>query len=131
MAQHPAFERGRVAVITGAAGGIGLAAARRFRSFGMKVVLADTDVAEVEAAASELGEGGSSGDVIAVEADVSQLSDVERLRDVAWKRLGPVSVLMNNAGTGLGAFSTSTCGVSSTAFTPSSRACSRRATRAS
>jgi NAD(P)-dependent dehydrogenase (short-subunit alcohol dehydrogenase family) len=102
MAQHPAFERGRVAVITGAAGGIGLAAARRFRSFGMKVALADTDLAEVEAAAAELGEAGNSGDVIAVEADVSQLSDLERLRDVTWQRLGPVSVLMNNAGTGLG-----------------------------
>jgi len=102
MAHHPAFDRGRVAVITGAAGGIGLAAAQRFRSFGMKVVLVDTDVAEVEAAASELGDGGGSGDVIAIEADVSQLADLERVRDVAWSRLGPVSVLMNNAGTGLG-----------------------------
>lgn len=99
MAQHPAFESGRVAVITGAAGGIGLAAARRFRSFGMKVALCDTDAAELEAAARDLG---GSADVIAVRADVSQLSDLERLRDTTWQKLGPVSVLMNNAGTGLG-----------------------------
>jgi NAD(P)-dependent dehydrogenase (short-subunit alcohol dehydrogenase family) len=102
MAHHPALDTGRVAVITGAAGGIGLAAARRFRSFGMKVALADTDVAELEAAAAELAAGGNGGDVIAVGTDVSQLSELERLRDVVHGRLGPVSVLMNNAGTGLG-----------------------------
>jgi NAD(P)-dependent dehydrogenase (short-subunit alcohol dehydrogenase family) len=102
MAHHPALERGRVAVITGAAGGIGLAAAQRFRSFGMKVLLVDTDVAELDARAAELSEDGSAGDVLALEADVSQLSELERVRDIAWQRLGPVSVLMNNAGTGLG-----------------------------
>lgn len=102
MAHHPALDRGRVAVITGAAGGIGLAAARRFRSFGMKVALADTDVKELEARAAELSEGGSGEDVLALGVDVSQLSELERLRDAVHGRLGPVSVLMNNAGTGLG-----------------------------
>jgi NAD(P)-dependent dehydrogenase (short-subunit alcohol dehydrogenase family) len=101
MAHHPALQRGRVAVITGAAGGIGLAAAQRFRSFGMKVALVDTDVAELEAQAAQLAEPGS-GEVLALGADVSQLSELERVRDAAWSRLGPVSVLMNNAGTGLG-----------------------------
>jgi len=100
MAHHPAFDRGRVAVITGAAGGIGLAAARRFCSFGMKVALSDTDADELEAAARELTASGA--EVIALRADVSQLPDLERLRDAAWQRLGPVSVIMNNAGTGLG-----------------------------
>jgi NAD(P)-dependent dehydrogenase (short-subunit alcohol dehydrogenase family) len=102
MAHHPALSRGRVAVVTGAAGGIGLALAQRFLAFGMKVALADTDVAEVEAAARELAQSFGSENVLAVGADVSELADLERLRDVAWQRLGPVSVLVNNAGTGLG-----------------------------
>ncbi len=99
---HPAFDRGRVAVVTGAAGGIGFAAAQRFVSFGMKVALADTDLAEVEAAARELAATAGKENVLAIGADVSQLSELERLRDVTWQRLGPVSVLVNNAGTGLG-----------------------------
>jgi NAD(P)-dependent dehydrogenase (short-subunit alcohol dehydrogenase family) len=102
MAQHPALSRGRVAVVTGAAGGIGLALARRFLEFGMKVALADTDVAEVEAAAQELAQAFGSENVLAVGADVSVLADLERLRDATWQKLGPVSVLVNNAGTGLG-----------------------------
>jgi NAD(P)-dependent dehydrogenase (short-subunit alcohol dehydrogenase family) len=102
MANHPALSSGRVAVITGAATGIGLAAARRFRSFGMKVALADTDERELEAVARELSGQGGAGDVLALATDVSKLADVERLRELAWQRLGPVSVIMNNAGTGLG-----------------------------
>jgi len=102
MAHHPALSRGRVAAITGAAGGIGLAAARRFLSFGMKVALADADVTELATAARELEREFGSDHVVAVGADVSQLAELERLRDLAWQRLGPVSVLVNNAGTGLG-----------------------------
>jgi NAD(P)-dependent dehydrogenase (short-subunit alcohol dehydrogenase family) len=102
MKQHPAFDRGRVAVVTGAAAGIGLSAARRFLSFGMKVALADSDVAELEAAAKELRASAGDERVLALGTDVSQLADLERLRDAAWQKLGPVSVLMNNAGTGLG-----------------------------
>jgi NAD(P)-dependent dehydrogenase (short-subunit alcohol dehydrogenase family) len=102
MAHHPALSRGRVAVVTGAAGGIGLAAAQRFLALGLKVALADVDVEEVESAAHELGQKFGSDNVLAVGADVSQLAELERLRDVTWQRLGPVSVLVNNAGTGLG-----------------------------
>jgi NAD(P)-dependent dehydrogenase (short-subunit alcohol dehydrogenase family) len=101
MEHHPAFDRGRVAVITGAAAGIGLAAARRFRERGMKVALCDTDVEELTSVASELA-AGDAASVLAIGADVSQLGELERLRDLAWQKLGPVSVLMNNAGTGLG-----------------------------
>jgi len=101
MARHSALDSGRVAVITGAAGGIGLAAARRFLSFGMKVALADTDSDELGAVAREL-EGGARGRVLAVPTDVSRIGDLERLRDETWGRLGPASVLVNNAGTGLG-----------------------------
>jgi NAD(P)-dependent dehydrogenase (short-subunit alcohol dehydrogenase family) len=102
MAHHPALSRGRVAVVTGAAGGIGLALAQRFLAFGMKVALADTDVAEVEAAARELAQSFGSENVLGVGVDVRELAELERLRDLAWQRLGPVSVLVNNAGTGLG-----------------------------
>lgn len=102
MANHPALTPGRVAVITGASAGIGLAAARRFRSFGMKVALADTDERELEAVARELSGQGGAGEVLALPTDVSKLADVERLRELTWERLGPVSVIMNNAGTGLG-----------------------------
>jgi NAD(P)-dependent dehydrogenase (short-subunit alcohol dehydrogenase family) len=98
---HPALSSGRVAVITGAATGIGLATAQRLRSFGMKLALADSDEAELAAVTRELG-GARSDEVLGVPTDVSRLPELERLRDLAWQRLGPVSVLMNNAGTGLG-----------------------------
>ncbi len=102
MAHHPAFSAGRVAVITGAAAGIGLAAARRFRALGMKVAIADVDGHELQELARELAGPGGEAEVLALETDVSRRADLERLRDVTWERLGPVSVLMNNAGTGLG-----------------------------
>ena len=98
---HPALSPGRVAVITGAATGIGLATAQRLRSFGMKLALADNDEAELAAVVRELGSARAE-EVLGVPTDVSRLADLERLRDLAWQRLGPVSVLMNNAGTGLG-----------------------------
>ncbi len=98
-AHHPALGAGRVAVITGAATGIGLAAARRFVSFGMKVALADVDAEELQAAVAELSAGDN---VLAIPTDVANLAEVERLRDEAWRKLGPVSLIMNNAGTGLG-----------------------------
>jgi len=100
-ASEPFNLEGRVAVITGAATGIGLATAQRFRAYGMKLALADNDETELTAVVRELG-GTRPDEVLGVPTDVSRLADVERLRDQTWQRLGPASVLMNNAGTGLG-----------------------------
>ncbi len=92
MRQHPALTSGNVAVITGGADGIGLAAAHYFKSLGLEVCIADVDATKLEQARSDLGE------VLAVVADVSQLSDVEKIRDEAYGRYGHVDILMNNAG---------------------------------
>ncbi len=93
--QHPALAPGRVAVITGAASGIGLAAAERFAALGLKLCLADVDTAALEAAVAALS---GRTEVLGVPTDVSRLEDVERLKQQAYARFGEVGVLMNNAG---------------------------------
>ncbi|UCE87700.1 MAG: SDR family NAD(P)-dependent oxidoreductase [Deltaproteobacteria bacterium] len=95
--------RGRVAVVTGAASGIGRALAERFAAEGMKVVLADIDPPALEAAAGELAERGA--DVRAVPVDVTQASDVEALADQTLRAFGAVHVVCNNAGVFAGGLS--------------------------
>ncbi|HTN26804.1 MAG TPA: SDR family NAD(P)-dependent oxidoreductase, partial [Burkholderiales bacterium] len=89
---------GKVAVVTGAASGIGLALAERFAHESMKVVLADIETAPLEAAlASIRAKGGSA---IAVRTDVMREAEVKRLADRAFETWGNVHVLCNNAGVG-------------------------------
>lgn len=92
-APHPALQPGNVAVVTGGASGIGLAAAQRFAALGMNVVIADLAGARLEAAVEAVG-GGAVG----VGVDVSAPADLERLKQVAYDTFGRVDVLMNNAG---------------------------------
>ena len=90
----------KVAVVTGAASGIGRAIAERSAREGMKVVLADIEEAALAQAESELKAAGAA--VLAVRTDVSQRGDVERLARQALDAFGQVHLLVNNAGVGAG-----------------------------
>ncbi|ODT13826.1 MAG: short-chain dehydrogenase [Kaistia sp. SCN 65-12] len=91
---HPALAPNHVAVITGGASGIGLAAARKFEAMGLKVAIADYRQEALDAAVAMLGP-----DALAVRTNVASRDDVERLKDAVYERFGKVNVLMNNAGT--------------------------------
>jgi NAD(P)-dependent dehydrogenase (short-subunit alcohol dehydrogenase family) len=87
---------GRVAVVTGAASGIGLALAERFAAEGMKVVLADVEEDALDAAVQALRR--QERDVIGVRVDTASAASVDALRDRALDAYGAVHVLCNNAG---------------------------------
>jgi NAD(P)-dependent dehydrogenase (short-subunit alcohol dehydrogenase family) len=96
---HAALTKDRVAVITGAASGIGLAAAVKLAGLGMKLCLADIDAAALDAAAAEVARHAARpGSVCSVVADVGRREDVQRLKDTAYETFGEVALLMNNAG---------------------------------
>lgn len=97
---HSALRPDSVAVITGGAAGIGLAAARRFAAAGLKVCIADLGAERLAAAAAGLAatSPGGMNIVMAVEADVSRAEDVARLKAAVDARFGGTDILMNNAG---------------------------------
>jgi NAD(P)-dependent dehydrogenase (short-subunit alcohol dehydrogenase family) len=99
MQNHPALQPGCAAVITGAASGIGLAAAKRLAALGMKICLADLDGGKLGRAAAEVASAAAGGaaDVLAVATDVSRIEDVRKLKDAAFGAFGEVAFLMNNA----------------------------------
>jgi len=88
--------RGRVAVVTGAASGIGLALTERFVVEGMKVVMADIEAGALATASARLRRDGA--EVLPIRVDVSQPGDVERLADETYDAFDAAHVVCNNAG---------------------------------
>ena len=86
----------KVAIITGAARGMGAAEARIFAKEGAKVVLGDIQVEDGQSVAQEISEAG--GQAIFIEMDVSKQSDWQRAIDAAISNFGKINVLVNNAG---------------------------------
>jgi len=91
---------GRVAVVTGAASGIGRALAGRVAAEGMRCVLADVEEEPLERAVGELRDSGAAA--VGVHTDVSSAADVQALADRTIAEFGAVHVLCNNAGVGGG-----------------------------
>jgi NAD(P)-dependent dehydrogenase (short-subunit alcohol dehydrogenase family) len=97
---HSALTPGSVAVVTGGAAGIGLAAAGRFAQLGLRVCIADLGADRLARAAAELAALTANGadDVMTMETDVSRIEDLQRLEAAVRERFGGADVLMNNAG---------------------------------
>lgn len=87
---------GKVALVTGAASGIGLATARAFAACGARVALVDIDAAELSTAVRDLDRGQGRHREFA--ADVASQAETRRLADRVGRDLGPVDVVVNNAG---------------------------------
>lgn len=88
--------KGKVAVVTGAASGMGKAIAERFSEAGAKVVAVDLNLEGVQKVANDIELNG--GEVTAVSANVSKREDVENMIDAAVEKFGTLDILVNNAG---------------------------------
>src|SRR5438128_1070406 len=87
----------KVVIVTGAAGGIGLATARRFASEGARVVLADLHAEKAQAAAKSVQQAGAP-DALAIACDVGKEGDVQGCVEQTIGKFGRVDVIVNNAG---------------------------------
>jgi NAD(P)-dependent dehydrogenase (short-subunit alcohol dehydrogenase family) len=97
---HSAMSPNNVAVITGGASGIGLAAAMRFARLGMNVCIADHDAARLSEAGRQLSAISNAGaaNVMVKAVDVGRIEDISELEQSVRERFGGTDVLMNNAG---------------------------------
>jgi NAD(P)-dependent dehydrogenase (short-subunit alcohol dehydrogenase family) len=97
---HPVMSPNHVAVITGGASGIGLAAAIRFARAGMKVCIVDLGDDRLTDAAAKLSAAapGGANDIMTAAVDVSRADAVAELEAAVAKRFGGTDILMNNAG---------------------------------
>lgn len=86
----------KVAVVTGAASGIGKAIAKLYAQEGAKLVVSDINLAGAEAVVQEITEAG--GQAVAVKTDVSQVADTDAMIYLAVKQYGRLDILVNNAG---------------------------------
>jgi NAD(P)-dependent dehydrogenase (short-subunit alcohol dehydrogenase family) len=93
------FSPGRVAVIIGSASGIGLCAAKRFATIGMKVVLGDIDESDLKDAHAACAALAPTGDaaIFSRRVDCADFEDVKRLKEAVYEHFGEVHFLMNNA----------------------------------
>ena len=94
------LSKGHVAVITGAASGIGAGIARACAEQGLRVVLADIEIGPAEALAAELEAGGV--EALAVRTDVTRAEDLDALAEASFERFGATHLLFNNAGVAQG-----------------------------
>jgi NAD(P)-dependent dehydrogenase (short-subunit alcohol dehydrogenase family) len=97
---HAAMSSNNIAVITGGASGIGLAAATRFARLGMKVCIADIGAERLDEAATKLSSiaPGGTDSIMTEVVDVSRFEDVVKLQGAVQTRFGGTDILMNNAG---------------------------------
>ena len=102
---HPAMAKDNVAVITGGASGIGLAAAMRFAALGMNVCIADLGVDALRAAEAKLSSASPAGgaNIMIARVDVSSRDELTALEGDVRNRFGGTDILMNNAGISPGA----------------------------
>ena len=96
---HPSFKSDSVALVTGGASGIGLAAAMKFARLGMRLIIVDRSAEKLQAAEKALLDAGAA-EVLSSAADVSDRRQVESLEAMVTERFGGIDILMNNAGIG-------------------------------